>query len=122
MILSHRFRQYLRAIIGRRRLPVCIDFKKGCKVGYVIVGYVIIISSAGSRIFICRSSNFILSIISQQQSQNNVLRPCRSTFLGYEQMNISDGRRGRLRHAEMVDGDVTGSKGMGGKVVVMIDK
>ena len=36
-------------------------------------------------------------------------------------MNMSDGRRGRLRHADMVDGDVMGSKGMGGKVVMVVD-
>ena len=41
-------------------------------------------------------------------------------LLGYEQMNMSDGRRGRLRHAEMVDGDVMGSKGMGGKAVMVM--
>ena len=34
---------------------------------------------------------------------------------------MSDGRRERLRHADMVDGDVMGSKGMGGKLVVMVD-
>ena len=34
---------------------------------------------------------------------------------------MSDGRRGRSRHADMVDGDVMGSKGMGGKdVMVMV--
>jgi len=33
---------------------------------------------------------------------------------------MSEGRRGRLRHADMVDGDVMGSKGMGGKTVVMM--
>lgn len=34
---------------------------------------------------------------------------------------MSDGRKERLRHADMVDGDVMGSKGMGGKLVVMVD-
>ena len=42
-------------------------------------------------------------------------------LLGYEQTNISDGRRGSSRHADMVDGDVMGSKGMGGKVVMVDD-
>eukprot|EP00985_Skeletonema_marinoi_P003290 scaffold1372_cov79-Skeletonema_marinoi.AAC.7 len=32
---------------------------------------------------------------------------------------MSDGRRGRSRHAAMVDGDDMGSKGMGGKVVMV---
>ena len=33
-------------------------------------------------------------------------------------MKISEGRRGRLRHAVMVEGDVIGSKGMGGKDII----
>lgn len=40
-------------------------------------------------------------------------------LLGYEQINVSDGRRGKLRHAAMVDGDVMESKGMGGKLVMV---
>ena len=35
-------------------------------------------------------------------------------------MNMSDGRRGRLRHADTVDGDVMGSMGMGGKAIVSV--
>ena len=37
-------------------------------------------------------------------------------------MNISVGRKGRLRHDDMVDGDVIGRRGMEGKAddVVMI--
>jgi hypothetical protein len=30
-------------------------------------------------------------------------------------MNISEGRKGRLRHDDMVDGDVIGRRGMEGK-------
>ena len=37
-------------------------------------------------------------------------------------MNMSDGRRGRLRHADMVDGDVVGSMGMGGKAIVSVNE
>ena len=36
-------------------------------------------------------------------------------------MNMSDGRRGRLRHADTVDGDVMGSMGMGGKAIVSVN-
>jgi hypothetical protein len=38
-------------------------------------------------------------------------------------MNISEGCKGRLRHDDMVDGDVIGRRGMEGKgddVIVMI--
>ena len=35
---------------------------------------------------------------------------------------MSDGRRGRLRHADMVDGDVVGSMGMGGKAIVSVNE
>lgn len=37
-------------------------------------------------------------------------------------MNISEGRKGRLQHDDIVDGDVIGRRGMGGKAddVVMI--
>ncbi len=40
--------------------------------------------------------------------------------LGYEQMKISEGRRGNDLHATMVSGDVIESKGMAGKDAMML--
>jgi hypothetical protein len=63
------------------------------------------------------SRSSIIPAISQQQTQNDMLM-LRQSCARLEQMKMSDERRGRLRHADMVDGDVMGSKGMGGKKVV----